>query len=500
MVLSFLLHHVLMCYHPIISLSLAQPTTATGETRFAEGGPGSVSHSFTTEASMATVAQVTRTERSERSGMCQTLVRLGGLGVVARLTGAIELDDATSFKHLSVLGYGQYGVVVLTKREDSPETPTPSSSSGQRLFAMKLVNLRNRDREVRPLRLRTPRELFEREKDVYRRVWQETSVPDAEDLNMASRAGHPFIVKLHYFFNCTEDQEFNIFEAQSNGTAVMTPIMHDFSPCFHEGLIMEYCEEGSLESYAKDRFTEGGNTATLHEFEVVRLFLAEILLALDFLHRVKQVVYRDLNMSNVMVVNRRNLGVHVKLGDFGFSKKLDEGEQEVSLAGSPYWYAPEMLDQHKHGRPLDTTLQGHLALDIYSFGIVVFALAHGIPYLPDDKTGRAHPMCQSGITGALAHSGEASPDSNHTVSPGHPCSCRGCTTQRALEWRFPTQFGNACIRDLIRVCIALEPTRRPTTQDLRRSPLFTAEFDDERPGVSTRLPRIDFGELLSQQI
>jgi len=470
------LHHALLLYHPSISRSLRQTPLDAGGVGIAGGSAGNP-EIFAADGQMT---------RPESVGMCQTLVHLGGMGWFAAFVGARQLDNVDHFRHERLLGAGQYGVVVLTKR-DYAAADAPSSLDqqrhGQRLFAMKLVNTSMRRGVMLKFRMRTPLELARREKDVYRRIWQEIGALDADEPSLA-RAGHPFIVRLHYFFSCPEDTTFDIVEERGDGTTQVTHITHNGNAVFHEGLIMEYCEGGSLESFAQERLTAAGSPADIAEFDVVRRFIAEVLLALDFLHRVKRVVYRDLNLSNVFVV-RRSQHEHVKLGDFGFSKALDDGNQIVSAAGTPYWWAPEMRRQLDAQQPLDTTLQGHLSLDVFSFGTLVFALAHGCPYLPELPPGRDHPMCQAGQARSFA------------TEVSWTCGCRGCASLEALEWRFPSRFGNACLRDLVRTCVAFDSGRRPPTQDLRRSPLFHTDFDDERPGVDGKSPKIDFARLLA---
>lgn len=64
-------------------------------------------------------------------------------------------------------------------------------------------------------------------------------------------------------------------------------------------------------------------------FELVRLYIAEIALALDFLHQAG-IIYRDLKPENVLL----DQDYHVRLIDFGLSKWLSIGNRTRTLCGT----------------------------------------------------------------------------------------------------------------------------------------------------------------------
>lgn len=66
-----------------------------------------------------------------------------------------------------------------------------------------------------------------------------------------------------------------------------------------------------------------------YPFELVRLYIAEIALALDFLHQAG-VIYRDLKPENVLLDQDH----HIRLIDFGLSKWLSIGSRTRTICGT----------------------------------------------------------------------------------------------------------------------------------------------------------------------
>ncbi|KAK1277760.1 Serine/threonine-protein kinase AtPK2/AtPK19 [Acorus gramineus] len=175
-------------------------------------------------------------------------------------------------------------------------------------------------------------------------------------------ARNPFVVRFFYSFTCEE----NLY------------------------LVMEYLNGGDLYSLLR-------NLGCLEE-EMARTYIAEVVLALEYLHSLN-VVHRDLKPDNLLI----NHDGHIKLTDFGLSKvglinstddlsgpdisctavvgdkqpiecavqqkQKREQRQKQSAVGTPDYLAPEILLGMGHGPTADW----------WSVGIILFELLVGIP-------------------------------------------------------------------------------------------------------------------------
>ena len=102
---------------------------------------------------------------------------------------------------------------------------------------------------------------------------------------------------------------------------------------------------------------------------VTQKYTFQILQGLHFLH-VNRVVHRDIKGANVLIDDKGT----VKLADFGASKQLSGTlatlqSDNMSLRGTPYFMAPEVITQTGHGRKAD----------IWSVGCTVLQMITGYP-------------------------------------------------------------------------------------------------------------------------
>ncbi|KAF8558280.1 kinase-like protein [Imleria badia] len=122
-------------------------------------------------------------------------------------------------------------------------------------------------------------------------------------------------------------------------------------------IILEFCENGSLHNICKrfGKFPEN----------LVAVYIRQVLEGLVYLHD-QGVIHRDIKGANILT----NKDGCVKLADFGVASSTTTGAvSDDAVVGSPYWMAPEVIEQSGA-----TT-----ASDIWSVGCVVIELLEGKP-------------------------------------------------------------------------------------------------------------------------
>ncbi|KAK2426571.1 mitogen-activated protein kinase kinase kinase [Trifolium repens] len=129
-------------------------------------------------------------------------------------------------------------------------------------------------------------------------------------------------------------------------------------------IYLEFIHPGSINKYVRDHC--GAVTES-----VVRNFTRHILSGLAYLHS-KKTIHRDIKGANLLVDSS---GV-VKLADFGMAKHLTGHSADLSLKGSPYWMAPELMQAVIHK---DNNSDLAFAIDIWSLGCTIIEMFTGKP-------------------------------------------------------------------------------------------------------------------------
>jgi serine/threonine protein kinase len=125
-------------------------------------------------------------------------------------------------------------------------------------------------------------------------------------------------------------------------------------------LVLEYVPGGDLGWLA----CRSDNQRLLEDD--ARFYAAEMVIGLKYLHRECGLMHRDIKPDNVLIDAKG----HIKLGDFGFAKKVNVNGRCHSHLGTPHFLAPEQLDIHnKNGY---TT-----CVDWWSFAVTLYVLVAG---------------------------------------------------------------------------------------------------------------------------
>eukprot|EP01114_Cavostelium_apophysatum_P005789 TRINITY_DN1696_c0_g1_i1.p1 TRINITY_DN1696_c0_g1~~TRINITY_DN1696_c0_g1_i1.p1 ORF type:complete len:990 (-),score=230.87 TRINITY_DN1696_c0_g1_i1:114-3083(-) len=184
---------------------------------------------------------------------------------------------------------------------------------------------------------------------------------------------------------------------------VVVKLFYAFQSDVNLYLVMEFCNGGDLGSLLRKK--------EVFEEKVAKLYMAEVVLALEYLHSLN-IVHRDLKPENMLI----NAEGHIKLTDFGLSRiGIIEDEQQMKehqdspqeeaeqhskddarsifpsspqlsrrgsslkrsgkrVVGTPDYLSPEILLGAGHANPVDW----------WALGVVLFEFVTGVPPFNDE--------------------------------------------------------------------------------------------------------------------
>lgn len=122
-------------------------------------------------------------------------------------------------------------------------------------------------------------------------------------------------------------------------------------------LILEYLDGGELFHHlAQQKYLSEKDAS---------YYIAQIVLALRYLHLSLKVIYRDLKPENCML----NLDGNLVLTDFGLSKESSDDESKHSMIGTAQYMAPEVIKGEEYD----------FSVDWWSLGCVAYDMLTGAP-------------------------------------------------------------------------------------------------------------------------
>ncbi|XP_040579479.1 serine/threonine-protein kinase Sgk1 isoform X2 [Lepeophtheirus salmonis] len=145
-----------------------------------------------------------------------------------------------------------------------------------------------------------------------------------------SKAGHPFIVRLHYHHIGQQKEYF----------------------------VLDFCGGGDMRTLL--------NRVSFFNESHTAFYGSEVLFALIYLHTILKIAYRDLKPCNILVDSRG----HIKLTDFGLSIPISRKNiTRQKLSGTTEYMSPESFTSE--GDP------NHVKDDIWAFGVFLYELLFG---------------------------------------------------------------------------------------------------------------------------
>ncbi|KAJ1961009.1 kinase that interacts with cdc31p [Dispira parvispora] len=187
-------------------------------------------------------------------------------------------------------------------------------------------------------------------------------------------------------------------------------------------------------------YAGGGSVRTLMECgpleeKYISAIVRDLLSALSYLHHCN-IIHRDIKAANVLLTDQGQ----VKLCDFGVARPIvGHRARRYSFAGTPYWMAPEIIDQNSNYGS---------KVDIWSLGITVYEM----------------------LTGNPPHI-EVDPKNLLT-------SQRNNTSKIKFKKDHPP-----AIRDFIQRCLIRNPDERPSADDLLKHRFIKRPHHSKRPNL-----------------
>ncbi|KAI8845175.1 p21-activated protein kinase [Chytriomyces cf. hyalinus JEL632] len=149
-------------------------------------------------------------------------------------------------------------------------------------------------------------------------------------------------------------------------------------------LVLEYMDGGELTQVIETH-------TTLKELDIAAI-CKSVIKGLIHLHS-RNVIHRDIKSDNILISRDGK----IKLSDFGYSARISAArKQRTTLAGTPYWMAPEVVKQKEYGPKVDIWSTGILAIECFEgeppyldedpLAALVLIITNGTPQLKNPES------------------------------------------------------------------------------------------------------------------
>lgn len=153
----------------------------------------------------------------------------------------------------------------------------------------------------------------------------------------------------------------------------------------------------------------------------VRYWISQLLSSLAYLHE-HNICHRDLKLDNIFLHERQ-----VKLGDFGFSVRLNGNIKTKTFCGTPNYIAPEVVKRTEYSFPVD----------VWAIGVLVYTMTYGTPPFETSSAQTTYEKIKT------------------------------------IDYSFPDMdHASEEVKDVIRMCLQGNPDARPTCSMLLNHPFF----------------------------
>ncbi|KAK6590330.1 hypothetical protein RS030_162538 [Cryptosporidium xiaoi] len=165
----------------------------------------------------------------------------------------------------------------------------------------------------------------------------------------------------------------NMYDKSKKEIGILKSIIHPHIIRLYEVLdtptdiymIMEYVKGGELFDYILQK-------GRLSEDESRRLF-QQLISGMEYCY-LNGICHRDLKPENILLDDKFN----IKIGDFGLSTYIKEGDFLITSCGSPNYAAPEVVSGKAYSGP---------EIDIWSCGVILYVLLCGaLPFDDENVT------------------------------------------------------------------------------------------------------------------